>query len=322
MPNVPQNQILIKETADFFQTAEGEKKILSLLEKLSARVEIQPPITLDKLMSVFGTTALMIQPTISPDKVLEVGKLSTLEQRKAWAYSFKNIDKLIENKSLESKVKDKLYQIGSLESFAEELAIRFKFLILEIGNNETVLPNQLKIGEQFIGQLEILTKILELEDPPKIEIKSDNSSVTEEKQRASRIATESLLKKDFLPVSSSASYQAMREVVALNKFSRDVESPYPTAFVEKSSIKGKIQLTPVKNDLVYGEKLKELEASMWEKREQLSDCTVDVIDAMCATWIVQASSDESKAIITADDLLKIRGLKPVLSGSGRRGGYT
>ena len=61
---------------------------------------------------------------------------------------------------------------------------------------------------------------------------------------------------------------------------------------------------------------------MWKKREQLSDLHVDVIDAMCATWIIQASSDESRAVITADDILKLRGLKPHLSGNGRRGGYT
>ena len=46
------------------------------------------------------------------------------------------------------------------------------------------------------------------------------------------------------------------------------------------------------------------------------------MDAMCATWIIQASSEESRAVITADDILKLRGLMPHLSGNGRRGGFT
>nr|HQU85984.1 helix-turn-helix transcriptional regulator [Pyrinomonadaceae bacterium] len=189
---------------------------------------------------------------------------------------------------------------------------------------KAVVPNQLKIGEMLAEQLETLKLILDLEKKiSKPETKNlSETDPNSENQRTSGIATEALLKKEFLPVSSSASYQAMREAVALKKFKQDLESPYPTAYVEKASIKGKIQLTPLQTEAVYGEKLKELEASMWRKREQLSDLHVDVIDAMCATWIVQATSDESRAVITADDVLKLRGLKPHLGGSGRRGGYT
>ena len=160
-------------------------------------------------------------------------------------------------------------EINSLEAFAEELAIRIRVLLMEIVNTNVILPNQLKIGEELTQQLEILVNILDIEKTLTPNNKSEGKNHENKNiQRTSQIATESLLKKDFLPVSSSASYQAMREVVALKKFARDVESPFPTAYVEKSSIKGKIQLTPLNAETVYGEKLKELEASMWQKREQ------------------------------------------------------
>ena len=322
MQNLSQNQPLIKETANLIRTSEGKRQFLEALEKVSAKVEINPPITLDKLMSVFGTTALMIQSSFPIDRVLEVGRITTKDEREVWAEALTNLDKILNNQQLNKKIQLDFFQINSLESFTEELAIRIRVLLMEVVHSSTVLPNQLKIGEQITEQLEVLVAILEFEKNLKRRDENSEIDANHENQRTSRIATESLLKKEFLPVSSSASYQAMREVVALKKFSRDVESPFPTAYVEKSSIKGKIQLTPLQSETVYGEKLKELEASMWKKREQLSDLHVDVIDAMCATWIIQASSDESRAVITADDILKLRGLKPHLSGNGRRGGYT
>lgn len=314
------------------------------LESVSAKIEIKPPLTLEKLMSVFGTTALMFPPDISGEESLTVGRTTTSEERNEWIDALGNLHLLLNNHNLEREIKklaenpkiktvkeneNPFENITSLESFAEEVAIRSRVLIMETHNgsvtdSKAVVPNQLKIGEMLTEQLEILTIILDIDKKLN---KTETGKVQEtdpnaENQRTSGIATEALLKKDFLPVSSSASYQAMREAVALKKFNKDMESPYPTAYVEKASIKGKIQLTPLQTEAVYGEKLKELEASMWRKREQLSDLHVDVIDAMCATWIVQATSDESRAVITADDVLKLRGLKPHLGGSGRRGGYT
>ncbi|MBX7174722.1 MAG: helix-turn-helix transcriptional regulator [Pyrinomonadaceae bacterium] len=331
MKNLTQIKPLIKDSASFFRSQEGKKQLLETLEKVSGKIEITPPITLDKLMSVFGTTALMFPPNVPTDKTLEVGRISTQIERESWVIALGNLDKLLNNRGLEQIVlgqsdKINLDELNSLETFAEELAIRTRVLLMEINNtgftlnSSQPLPNQLKIGELLASQLDTLVEILEIENS--LSASENLPDTNQENQRTSRIATEALLKKDFLPVSSSASYQAMREVVALKKFSKDVESPFPTAFVEKSSIKGKIQLTPLQTEAVYGEKLKELEMSMWQKREQLSDLHVDVIDAMCATWIVQASSDESRAVITADDVLKLRGLKPHLSGTGRRGGYT
>lgn len=344
MNNLTQSKPLIKDTANFFRTKEGKKQMYEALERVSAKIEIKPPLTLEKLMSVFGTTALMFPPDISSDESLTVGRSTTIEERTEWIDALGNLHLLLNNQSLEREVRkltenprlktikdneNPFENITGLESFAEEIAIRSRVLIMETNNGsatdaKAVVPNQLKIGEMLAEQLEILTIILDIEKKlNKTETgKLQETDPNAENQRTSGIATEALLKKDFLPVSSSASYQAMREAVALKKFNKDVESPYPTAYVEKSSIKGKIQLTPLQTEAVYGEKLKELEASMWRKREQLSDLHVDVIDAMCATWIVQATSDESRAVITADDVLKLRGLKPHLGGSGRRGGYT
>lgn len=333
MKNLAPTKPLVKETAGYFRTAQGKRQFLETLEKVSGKVEITPPITLDKLMSVFGTTALMFPPNFANDKSLEAGRITTAEEREMWVAALSSLERLLNNSALEKEVFSQansinLKEINSLEGFAEELAIRTKVLLMEIENanpgykDSKPLPNQLKIGEMLCEQLDNLVLILEIDENLQANSKHKEPDAGEENQRASGIATEALLKKNFLPVSSSASYQAMREVVALKKFIKDVESPFPTAYVEKSSIRGKIQLTPLQSETVYGEKLKELEMSMWQKREQLSDLHVDVIDAMCATWIIQASSEESRAVITADDILKLRGLKAHLSGTGRRGGYT
>ena len=335
------DRTLVTESAEFFRTVQGREQMLRALEQVSGEIEVQPPLTLEKLMSVFGATILLFPPEVAPEKSLKVGKISSQNERQSWVESLGNLDRLLENESLskaleaensspKSQIFQKLEEIGSLEAFAEEIAIRAKLLVMEanggafVQTGDSPLPNLLKIGEQLTEKLERLTTILAIEERINptlsgITVKADS---TQENRRASGIATETLLKKEFMPVSSSASYQAMREVVALNKFRQDLESPFPTAYVEKATIKGKIQLTPLKSEAVSGEKLKELEVSMWRKREQLSDLHVDVMDSICATWIIQASNPESQAVITADDVLKLRGLKPHLGGSGRRGGFT
>ena len=343
-----QTSTLIETVAEFLRSATGKTAMLAALEQVSGEVEITPPLTLEKLMSVFGTTVLLFPPDISADSPLRVGRITTAEDREKWLASLGALDKLLQNPNLQNALDElkqqsvdskqngnlgdylMLAELPRLEEFAEELALRSNLLIMEATNRknasnyENTLPNFLKIGESLVEQLETLELILSINEkinPAQTLLETPNTS-TVENQRASGIATETLLKREFLTVSSSASYQAMREVVALKKFHKDEESPYPTAFVEKATIKGKIQLTPLKTEAVRGEKLKELEVSMWRKREELSDLHVDVIDALCATWIIQAASDDSKAVITADDILKLRGLKPHLGGSGRRGGFT
>ncbi len=343
MKNNNLNRTLVKESAEFFKSLQGREQMRRALEKVSGEVELQPPLTLEKLMSVFGATVLIFPPEVSNDKPLKIGRISTEAERENWLNALAKLDRLYQNPKFAeefeiqkqsfqktSEVRQSLEEITNLESFAEEIAIRAKLLVIETNGGAFLqtenppLPNLLRIGEQLVEQLEKLVLILPIEEAlnPAITLEVKKTDSTQENRRTSSIATETLLKKEFMPVSSSASYQAMREVVALNKFRQDLESPYPTAYVEKATIKGKIQLTPLKSDSVTGEKLKELEVSMWRKREQLSDLHVDVIDSLCATWIIQASNPESQAVITADDVLKLRGLKPHLSGNGRRGGFT
>jgi hypothetical protein len=77
MKHLTQSQPLIKETAVYFRSIEGKKQLIETLEKVSGKIEIPPPITLDKLMSVFGTTALMFPPNVPTDTTLHVGRVST-----------------------------------------------------------------------------------------------------------------------------------------------------------------------------------------------------------------------------------------------------
>ena len=160
MQNLSQNQPLIKETANLIRTSEGKRQFLEALEKVSAKVEIKPPITLDKLMSVFGTTALMIQSSFPIDRVLEVGRITTKDEREVWAEALTNLDKILNNQQLNKNIQLDFFQINSLESFAEELAIRIRVLLMEVVHSSTVLPNQLKIATKTSNWSVICSPIL------------------------------------------------------------------------------------------------------------------------------------------------------------------
>ncbi|WP_320020439.1 helix-turn-helix transcriptional regulator [Labilibaculum manganireducens] len=67
--------------------------------------------------------------------------------------------------------------------------------------------------------------------------------------------------------------------------------------------------------------LEELQKRMAENREKMDDLTADVLDAITYVWLQEARNKKKSVFITADDILKLRGIKPQKSGSGRRGGY-
>ncbi|HQU85372.1 MAG TPA: hypothetical protein PKY59_19685, partial [Pyrinomonadaceae bacterium] len=108
------------------------------LERVSATIEIKPPLTLEKLMSVFGTTALMFPPDISSDETLTVGRKTAIEEREEWINSLGSLDLLLNNQPLEREISNRkdnsMENIASLESFAEEIAIRSRVLIMETSN--------------------------------------------------------------------------------------------------------------------------------------------------------------------------------------------
>lgn len=132
-------------------------------------------------------------------------------------------------------------------------------------------------------------------------------------------------RENYLTVMSSLPYQAIREALALNRFQRSDDTPYPVAFLNKGSTQGHIQLRPPAMDgdhamLAPGE-VEMLIERMWQQQKELSDIDADALDALGAIWLSQARTASDDAIAHIDDLLQMRGLKPKKSGQGRRGGY-
>ncbi|MBC7797446.1 MAG: hypothetical protein H7Z37_11280, partial [Pyrinomonadaceae bacterium] len=282
---------IVRDVAKQINNGDGQDKFLRALEKVSACVEISPPLTLEKLMQIYGTEVIYYTPEDLAGKVMRVGRITTAEERESWLNALKKLDRLSENhESIQTAIGyglltneaviaylfsfstdefDSLTTNSKIAKFADEIAMGVRRLQDFIQIREDVLSNSsedfdflrnLRHGEKFTHQLEWLTQVVEDNGDNqgnKIKLQTIKSSAKTENQRVSGIATESMLKRDFLAVSSSASYQAMREVVALKKFDKDLESPYPTAYVEKATIKGKIRLTPLKNEAAYGEQLKD-----------------------------------------------------------------
>ena len=54
---------------------------------------------------------------------------------------------------------------------------------------------------------------------------------------------------------------------------------------------------------------------------EMDDLTADVFDIITGVWLRNAKSSEALVAISADDFLRLRGLKKQKSGTGRRGGY-
>jgi len=140
--------------------------------------------------------------------------------------------------------------------------------------------------------------------------------------RRSRATTDRLRKRDSYPTPSTDSYQATRHAISHNTFAEADESTYPTAKLSNDHIAGKIQLLPPKRDAVISPDPESLLVrSMWEHREQLSELTVDYLDALFAVWIEQATDAAESAVVCLDDLLRLRGLRMNSHGRGRRSGF-
>ncbi len=138
------------------------------------------------------------------------------------------------------------------------------------------------------------------------------------KARQSRRVAQELAEREHLSTQSGGAYQLAREIIAFNSFETDEETQRPKVHVDRYQVRGSAELRPL--DDAVGD-LDMLVRSMWEHCKRLSDYDVDVLDALNAVWLEQAKTADSKATLYIDDLLKMRGIKPKVSGQGRHGGY-
>lgn len=125
-------------------------------------------------------------------------------------------------------------------------------------------------------------------------------------------------------VISALPYQALREVLAQNKFGQNENSPWPTANLARAGAHGYVQLRPPVVDeqpLAQPEELDRWVQIMWQQREELDDLDADALDLLCHIWLQQARKPEDAAVGDVDQFLEMRGLEKKQSGQGRMGGY-
>lgn len=322
---------LLVDLSSTLRQPAGQEKVRRILLKLSGSLEIQPPLSFEKLLQAVGYSAALTYSQNDHTQPLRVGRQSSPQERESWLAALTQLATLINNRDLQEAVGQyaatarplppALARRLSLNSLACDIAAQLSYLLLhpalaEADKTPTPDLNLLPAGEKLAESLDALLWVLNVAQTAQ----ASATAAEAEKYRTSHTTTESLLQKEHLAVASSTSYQAAREAMALKKFTQDAESPYPTCYFEKSAAAGRIQLKPLIE--AYGEKMQELVLDVWRKCEGLSDLHADVLDALCAIWVKQATATHTKAIVTLDDILRLRGLTPHLSGDGRRGGFS
>lgn len=130
---------------------------------------------------------------------------------------------------------------------------------------------------------------------------------------------------DHLAVMGLGHYQAVREALAHNTFGEVAGQDWPTAELgRRGELLGRAQLRPPGTDaqqLLPPDQVALWSAKMWQQRGELSDLDADVLDALSAVWIHQATGVQDSARATVDGLLEMRGILPKLQKDGRRTGF-
>lgn len=128
------------------------------------------------------------------------------------------------------------------------------------------------------------------------------------------------VKNNYLIVMSNTIYQFIIEAISNKQFQKVEDSAWPTAMIANHLVNGRIQLIPLKTDGSQAQ-FTNLEQALWQRVEGLSELDVDIMDVICHLYLESSTHRTTEVSIQLDELLMIRGLKPKLGGSGRRGGY-
>lgn len=147
------------------------------------------------------------------------------------------------------------------------------------------------------------------------------STIAVSKEVSEKDITITLINQGNLVVMSNVAYQSVRESISNNSFESYHYTPWPTALLNKGSIKGIVQLKPLRIKMNNDTKDQIMVQQSWDQVDNLSELDVDVFDALCSLYLSKARHRKDIIEIQLNDLLAIRGLKPKLGGDGRRGGY-
>lgn len=128
----------------------------------------------------------------------------------------------------------------------------------------------------------------------------------------------------MLATGSAAVYHRLRASMHPDAFEHHDGNAFPLVTVNESDAKGAIELKPPHVDglaILPADELSALADEMWRHASELSPLEADTLDALSHLWMGQAQHPQDRVTADIDALLKLRGLKPKKSGSGRRGGY-
>jgi hypothetical protein len=164
------------------------------------------------------------------------------------------------------------------------------------------------IDKTYQQMLEAMDKALDLYKEKRLRLKQPEDDYT----------------KDFIEIASSQLYHNFRDRISTGNFQITVGDKWPVADLSSKVLKSKAYIMPDRDEPVVGDDLRELQELMASKVTDLAkegDIAADVFDIVTAKWLKEAKHYEAMVTLTADDILKARGLLPRLGGKGGRGGY-
>jgi len=128
------------------------------------------------------------------------------------------------------------------------------------------------------------------------------------------------VRRGLLTTPSNRLYHELRRALALKGFRENVDG-WPSQPVATDGYSALMQLRPSPREPIPDDALEAWRQRMWALREGLSDLEADVLDGVTAIWLENARHKDEMVAVTADDLLRLRRLKPRPGGKGR-GGYS
>ena len=156
-----------------------------------------------------------------------------------------------------------------------------------------------------------LEKLLAKQKTEKDEVKSDCPSILYE----------------YCETLSCQLHYNLKRVIAAKKFKHpNKDRKWHTGILDSQDkrLRAIAELRPAdqKSDFfIQTDELLKLQKRMAEEIAKMDDLTADVFDSLTYVWLRKAKGEESSVTITADDILRMRGIKPKKSGHGRRGGF-
>jgi hypothetical protein len=164
------------------------------------------------------------------------------------------------------------------------------------------------VNKTYQQMLDAMDKALELHKEKRLVLKKPEDDYT----------------KDFIEIASSQLYHNFRDRISTGRFEIPDGEKWPVADLSSKVLKSKAYIMPDRDEPIISDNLRELQEMMASKVTDLAkegDIAADVFDIITAKWLKEAKHFEAMVTLTADDVLKARGLLPRPGGSGRRGGF-